>query len=704
MKNTATVEIDDNILVLNIDNPPVNALSQSVRAAIVEHLHAANANPAVHAIVLRCAGKTFFAGADIREFDQPLLLPLLPEIVTEIEASDKPVIAEIHGTALGGGLEVAMACHARVASSDAMLGLPEVKLGLLPGAGGTQRLPRLVDIDVALEMMTLGHPISALKAHALGLVDVVVERDRLREETIKRARAMAFVDLNALRTSKLTIRGRAGAEERIAAFAKKHARKFANLEAPAAIMDVVRNGLDQPFEEATWLERKTFLKLRGSAQSAALRYSFASDRQAGRVPDFMAGSDSRSIKTVGIIGAGTMGAGIAINFLLAGIPVTLVEQAEEPLARGVQAIRSTIERNVKSGRTSPKAGEVAIALLTTALDMEALASCDLIIEAAFETMEIKTQIFTELDVIAKQRAILATNTSYLDVDAIAAATRRPSDVIGLHFFSPANIMKLLEIVIGRETGPDLITTATALAKRIGKVAVLAGNAHGFIGNRMLAVRRREAEAMILEGASPYAIDRVIEDFGLPMGPFRMADLAGLDLGWSEATSTGSTVRERLCELGRRGQKTGAGFYDYDGNRMPSPSPIVEEVILRFAADQGVSQRTFDDLEIADRLLLPMVSEGAMILAEGRSLRGSDIDVVWRNGYGWPAWRGGPMYWADHQGLADIVARLRSLAATLGAQFEPAPLLVELAEQGQTLCEYRNESLADWSQPVAEPVN
>jgi 3-hydroxyacyl-CoA dehydrogenase len=693
MTKQDVLEIEDGIAVLTLDNPPVNALSPAVRTALVENVAAANADPAISAIVIRCAGTTFFAGADIREFDKPLLTPLLPEVVAQIEASAKPVVAEIHGTALGGGLEVAMACHVRVAATDARLGLPEVKLGLLPGAGGTQRLPRLIGIDEALGMMTSGDPVSAIRAQTLGLVDRVVHRAQLHEEAVASARVLAGTDLSTLRTDRLPIKGRTGAEERIAEFAEKNARKFRNLEAPGTIIDVVRHGLAASFDEALKFERESFLKLRGGAQSAALRYSFNSEREASRIPMLVDGAAPRPVESVGVIGAGTMGVGISLNFLLAGIPVILVEQAEAALDRGAQAIRSTIERNIASGRTETAAGVAAIDRLNPSLDMSALASCDLVIEAAFETMEVKTSIFTALDAIMKQGAILATNTSYLDVDAIAAVTARPEDVVGLHFFSPANIMKLLEVVVGSRTAPDVLATAAALAKRIRKVAVFAGNAHGFIGNRMLAVRRREAEQMILQGASPYAIDRVIEDFGLPMGPFRMADLAGLDLGWNAAASRGSTVRERLCEMDRRGQKTGAGFYDYDESRRALPSPVAEEVIARFAADNGYDRRAFDDQEIADRLLLPMVSEGTQILAERRALRGSDVDVVWRNGYGWPAWRGGPMYWADQQGLAGIVARLEALAKREGDQFQPAPLLVDLAAKGLSLSAYRNDQLA-----------
>ena len=703
MNEQALFAVEDGIAVLTLDNPPVNALSHSVRKTLVDGVAAANANPDISVIVIRCAGTTFFAGADIREFNKPMLPPLLPDVVAQIEASAKPVVAEIHGTALGGGLEVAMACHFRVAATDSTLGLPEVKLGLLPGAGGTQRLPRLINVDEALGMMTSGDPVSASKAEALGLVNRVVDRAALHEEAIASANALKGADLSKLRTGGLPIKGHTGAEERIADFQAKNARKFRNLEAPGTIIDVVRHSLAVSFDEALALERDSFLKLQGGAQSGALRYSFSSEREASRIPMLVNGATPRPVERVGVIGAGTMGVGIAINFLLAGIPVALVEQAEEALNRGAQAVRSTIERNIASGRTEATAGGAAIARLTPSLDMSALASCDLVIEAAFETMEVKTSIFTALDSIVKQGAILASNTSYLDVDAIAAVTTRPQDVVGLHFFSPANIMKLLEVVVGSRTAPDILATAAALAKRIRKVAVFAGNAHGFIGNRMLAIRRREAEQMILEGASPYAIDRVIEDFGLPMGPFRMADLAGLDLGWNAAASRGATVRERLCEMDRRGQKTGAGFYDYDEARRAAPSPVAEQVIARFAADNGYDRRAFDDQEIADRLLLPMISEGAQILAERRALRGSDIDVVWRNGYGWPAWRGGPMYWADQQGLAGIVARLEALATREGDQFLPSPLLVDLAAKGLSLSSYQNDQLADREKPAVEPM-
>jgi 3-hydroxyacyl-CoA dehydrogenase len=654
MADLAQRSVDGDVAIVTINNPPVNAISAAVRAALVDAVGWAGADPAVRALVIACDGRTFFAGADLKEFGKPSVEPFLTEVVDTIEASAKPVVAAIHGTALGGGLEIAMACHYRVATVDAKLGLPEVKLGLMPGARGTQHLPRLVGVEQALEIIALGDPVGALEARDIGLVDALAEGDLLEA-------ACAFAGTMAGRPPRRT-------REQVAAqadpsvydaFARKHARKFRGLDAPPAIIASIKAATELPFEEGARRERDIFLKLRAGPQNEALRHVFFAEREAAKVPG-LDGVKPREIASVGVIGSGTMGSGIAIALLSAGLPVILYERDAAALERGTAHIGKTLAGNVAAGRMNQAQSDAALARLSPVQDIGQLAGVDLVIEAAYETMEVKREIFAALDAVARPGAILATNTSYLDLDEVAAATTRPTDVIGLHFFSPANVMKLLEVVRGNATAPEVIATAFAIARKLRKVAVLSGNAWGFIGNRMLAVRRKEAEAMAVEGASPAQIDGVIERFGLAMGPFRVGDLAGLDLGWSAETSTGSTIRERLNEAGRRGQKTGAGFYDYDEDRRPIPSQAALDIIAGFARDQGITQRSFDDAEVLDRLLWPMVDEGAQILAEGIALRESDIDVVWLNGYGWPAWTGGPMFHAQQTGLAEVVRRLEAM--------------------------------------------
>lgn len=642
------------VAIATFDNPPVNAISQAVRAALVEAVDRANAEPDVSALVIACAGRTFFAGADLKEFGKPSTQPFLTEVVDAIEASGKPVVAAIHGTALGGGMEIAMACHYRVASPDAKMGLPEVKLGLMPGARGTQHLPRLVGVERALEIIALGQPVAAPDAMAMGLVDLVAQDDLLEAAL---GYALQVSGQPPRRTRELpTTPVDDGVYD---AFAKANARKFRGLDAPPAIIASIRAATELPFDEGARRERELFLKLREGPQNEALRHVFFAEREAAKVPG-LDGVSPRTIASVGVIGSGTMGSGIALSLLASGLSVTLYERDAAALERGLGQIRKTLTGNVAAGRMTQAQADLAQTNLTPSGDMAALANVDLVIEAAYETMAVKQDIFSALDAIARPGAILASNTSYLDLDAIAAVTNRPADVIGLHFFSPANIMKLLEIVRGAQTSPDVIATAFALAKRLGKIGVLSGNAWGFIGNRMLAVRRQHAEAMVVEGAPPEQIDGVLERFGLAMGPLKVGDLAGLDLGWSAETSTGSTIRERLCEAGRRGQKTKAGFYDYTEDRKPVPSADASRIIADFARDTGVAQHSFSDAEVLDRLLWPMVDEGARLLAEGIALRESDIDVVWLNGYGWPAWTGGPMFHARQTGLVEVVRRLEAM--------------------------------------------
>jgi len=672
--------VEDGVAVITADNPPVNALSAAMRRGLVEALERAEADPAVRAVVIACAGRTFFAGADISEFGKAPQPPGLPEVVDRIEACLKPVAAAIHGTALGGGLEVALGCHARVAVASAKLGLPEVSLGLLPGAGGTQRLPRIVGVEAALEMITSGKPIGAKAAEAAGLVDAIAPEDGLRAAACARARTLADRKTPLRRVRDREI-GEAGPEV-FDAFRKANARKFRGFRAPEAAIRAVEAAVRLPFDQGAAEERRLFLELLVSPESAAQRYAFFAERAAAKVPDVPDDTVTLPVRKVGMIGAGTMGGGIAMNFLNAGIPVTIVEARRENLDRGVGVMRRNYEASAAKGRFSSEEVERRMGALTPTLELERLCDCDLIIEAVFEDMSIKREVFGRLDRIARADAILASNTSYLDIDEIAAATSRPEQVIGLHFFSPANVMRLLEVVRGAKTSNTVVATAMKLGKSIGKVAVLSGVCHGFIGNRMLSVRQEQANALILEGARPADVDRVMHGFGLPMGPFAMADLAGLDIGWSRETSTGESVRDRLCEMDRRGQKTGGGFYDYDAQRKATPSAAAEQVIRAVAGERGIAQREVGDQEILERLLYPMVNEGALILEEGIAAKAGDIDVVWVNGYGWPVYRGGPMFWADQVGLKTIVEALEGYRTRLGgAAFEPAPLLRRLAEGG-----------------------
>lgn len=669
------------VAIITVNSPPVNALSAPVRTGIAEAVQKAGADPAVKAIVLHCAGRTFIAGADITEFGKPPQGVPLSEVNALLEGSAKPVVAAIHGTALGGGLEVALSCHYRVAVPSAKLGLPEVKLGLVPGAGGTQRLPRLVGVERALEVICFGEPMSAREAAETGLVDAVTGEQSLRADAI--AFAQKLVDENAP-LKKVRDRSDKLAVDRslFATFRKANARRFRGFEAPEACIQCVEAAVDKPFDEGLKFERDTIMRLIPGVQSRAQRYVFFAERQANKIPDVPEDTPTRRIAKVGVIGAGTMGGGISMNFANAGIPVTIVEMKQEALDRGLGVIRKNYENTARRGRISEADVETRMGLITGTLDLSALADCDLVIEAVFENMAIKKEVFGKLDAIVKKGAILATNTSYLNVDEIAAATARPQDVIGLHFFSPANVMRLLEIVRGEKTAKDVIATAMKLAKTIGKVGVLVGVCHGFVGNRMLAQRQREANKLILEGAMPWDVDRVLYDFGLPMGPFAMSDLAGLDIGWSRETSKGETVREILCEMDRRGQKTGAGFYDYDEKRNATPSPVTERIILDLAAKKGINRRPISDEEILQRCIYPMINEGAKILEEGKAIRASDIDTVWVNGYGWPVYRGGPMFYGDTVGLPEVLRVMREFEGRHGADFKPAVLLERLVAEGK----------------------
>lgn len=666
---SVNTERHGDILVAMADNPPVNALSASVRLGLKAAIEEAAADDSVRAIVIACAGKTFFAGADITEFTKPPVEPLLPQLVDMIEASDKPVVAAIHGTALGGGCEVAIGSHYRIAVPSAKLGTPEVKLGLLPGAGGTQRLPRLAGVATALELVAKGDPIPASKAKEAGIVDRLASEGNLLEEAIAFAREVA--DIRPLpRTSE---KSASPDPEAVAAFEKANARRFRGYEAPAANIACVVKASETPFAEGIAFERQQFMKLMFSVQSAAQRHIFFAERKASKIDGIAEDIALRPIAKVGVIGAGTMGGGIAMNFLSAGIPVTIVEMQQDALDRGVGIIRKNYEATAAKGRMKPEQVEAAMGLLTPTLSLDDLADADLVIEAVYEEMSVKQDIFGKLDRICKPGAILASNTSYLDVNVIAAATKRPQDVLGLHFFSPANVMKLLEIVRGDATADDVLATAMALSKKIRKVAVVAGVCHGFIGNRMLEPRQVEAMKLLMEGATPEQVDRVHVEFGMPMGPFQMADLAGVDIGWHRDPSRIENIRDALAAEGRWGQKKGAGFYDYDDKRQASNSPLVAEIIEDFRTKTNTPQREITDEEIIERTLYPIVNEGAKILAEGKAQRASDIDVVWIYGYGWPPYRGGPMFWADTEGAKKIVVGLEKHG------FDIAPLLREKAE-------------------------
>jgi 3-hydroxyacyl-CoA dehydrogenase len=680
----ADLAVEGDIAILTLNSPPVNALSSAVRDGLALGVAQAVADPAVKAIVLICDGRTFIAGADITEFGGAQKGASLFEVQTAIEDAPKPVIAAIHGTALGGGLEVALTCHYRVAVPSARCGLPEVNLGLLPGAGGTQRLPRIVGAQKALEMMTSGQHVPAKQCLEMGLVDELEEEGKLREGAIAFAKKVLSEGrpLKKVRDLNEKMEAARGHPEIFADFRKANARKFRGFLAPEYNIQCIEAAVNLPFDEGLKVERKLFGELISGPQSAAQRYSFFAERQANKIPGIADDTPLIPVNKVGIIGAGTMGGGIAMNFANAGIAVTIVEVKQEALDRGLGVIRKNYERTASRGGITAAQVEERMGLITGSMTMDDFADVDLVIEAVFERMDIKKDIFEKLDAICKPGAILATNTSGLNIDEIASVTKRPEAVIGLHFFSPANVMKLLEIVRADHTSDSVIATSMKLAKKIGKIAVLVGVCPGFVGNRILGQRQREAQKLMFEGAMPWDIDRVLYDFGFPMGPFAMSDLAGLDIGWVKEKSKGETIRDVLCEMDRRGQKTGAGYYDYDEARVAHPSPVTEKVIHDFVVKSGVNPRKISDEEILERCIYPMINEGAKILEEGKAIRASDIDVVWQNGYGWPVYRGGPMFYGDLIGLDKVLAKMKEFQATMGDNFKPAPLLENLVAEGK----------------------
>jgi len=673
---------DGEVAVVIVDNPPVNALKHDVRAGLGEALDQARRDDTVKAVVIACGGRTFFAGADITEFGKPPLPPSLHDVIGTTEAMPKPVVGALHGTALGGGFELALACHFRVAVPGARVGLPEVKLGLLPGAGGTQRLPRLIGPEKALKLIVTGDPISAAEALADGIIDEIVEGD-LTAAAVAFARRVVSENrplrLVRDRDEKLIGEGFADAAEELT-------RRLRGRDAPAACVEAVRNAIVLPFEEGLKREAELFRELVAGDQSKAQRHIFFAEREAAKIPDMPEATKPRPIASAAVIGAGTMGGGIAMCFANAGIPVTMVETGPDLLQKGLDRIAANYRTTVSRGGLTGAEMERRMELIAGVTALEASGSADVVIEAVFEEIGVKKRVFSDLDRIAKPGALLASNTSTLDVNEIARATARPQDVLGMHFFSPANVMRLLEIVRGAETSFDALATAIALGRRLAKIPVTVGVCYGFVGNRMLARRSAETERLLLGGALPQEIDAAVFGFGFPMGPCAMMDLAGLDVGWRirQGRDERALIEDALCEAGHFGQKTGKGYFRYNaGSRTPIPDPEVEAIILESANRLGINRRPIGEEEIVERMVLPMINEGARILEEGIASRPGDIDVIWAYGYGWPVWRGGPMHYADGLGLAHIRDRLKFYADRSGDEsLRPAQLLQRLAEQGR----------------------
>ena len=695
MPGSVTFERHDDVALLRLNNPPVNGLSFAMRAALGERFAEALADDAVKAIVIAGADRMFCGGADIREFSAPPPpgAAHLPAILDEIEASPKPVVAAIHGVAAGGGMEVALACHVRLAAPGTRLGLPEVTLGILPGAGGTQRMPRLIGVEKALDVIVGGKLYPVEQAVKLGFVDECVEGD-LVGTAMDRARQLAADGTPLRRASELTeyLEAARGRQQIFDDFRKKMAKRARGFDAPYACVDCVETTLTMPYAEALRNERAVFHRLRESDQSAAQRHAFFSEREVAKIPDVPKDTPVRPVSSLGVVGCGTMGGGIAMSIANAGLPVTVLESSPEALDRGMAIIRKNYAATVSKGRLTRADMDARLARITPTLDDGDLGAADVVIEAVFEELPLKKEVFARLDRACKPEAILATNTSTLDVDAIAAATSRPGQVIGTHFFSPANVMKLMENVRGARTSPETIASVMKLSKKLGKVGVLVGVCDGFVGNRMLYAYRRQADFLLEEGALPEQIDKVIYDFGLPMGPYQMADLAGLDVSWRVRKAQAPTrpahlryspIADRICERGRYGQKTGAGWYRYEeGSRAPIPDPAIHELIAGVSEELGITRRPIDHDEIVPRCLYPLVNEGAKILDEGLALRASDIDVIWMHGYGFPRYRGGPMFWADLVGLRTVYDTMSRLHDEHGEWLQPAPLLKRLAEQGK----------------------
>lgn len=693
MSEVVTYSREGSVGVIAVNYPPVNALSHAVRSGLVAALEQGQKDSETKVLLLVCEGRTFIAGADIREFGKPMQEPSLPVVVEQFENSGKPLVAAIHGTALGGGLETALGCHYRVALSSAKVGLPEVKLGLLPGAGGTQRLPRLAGAQKALEMITSGEFVGAKDALAFGIVDAVDDGTDVKAAGLAYAKQIADEDKPVRRVRDLTDKIAADKDSDIfeqfrATLQKKARGQFS----PFKCVDAIEAAFNLPFPEGVKRERELFMECMDSPQRGGLIHSFFAEREVSKVKGLSKDTTVRDVKSVGIIGAGTMGGGIAMNFANVGIPVTIVEMKQEALDKGLGIIRKNYESSAKKGRITQQQVEDRMALVTGSLNYDDFNDVDLVIEAVFENMAVKKEIFGKLDGVCKPGAILASNTSTLDIDEIASATKRPEDVVGMHFFSPANVMRLLENVRGSKTSDEVKATVMTVAKKIKKVGVLVGNCHGFVGNRMLHKRGAEAMALVNEGATPQQVDKVLTDLGYPMGQFAMSDLAGIDVGYrirEELRNAGENVApswmDKLAEQNRFGQKTMAGVYKYEeGSRKPIPDPEVERIIEDFRKEQGIDSREITDQEILERCMYVMVNEAAKILEEGIADRALDIDVVWIYGYGFPAYRGGPMFWADQIGLDSILAAVEKYHGDVGgAQWEPAPLLKQLVADGKT---------------------
>jgi len=682
-----------NVLVVTIDHPPVNALSVEVRQGLAEAIDVAQTSSSVAAVLIVGAGRNFIAGADIREFGKPPLPPLLPALCNRIEACKKPVVAAMHGAALGGGLEIALAAHYRLAVRGAKLGLPEVQLGLLPGAGGTQRAPRLIGAARALDLMLSGRPLPAEQALAVGLIDRLGTTDDVLGEGLAYVQELLASKAGVRPTRAATALAGFGAEASRAAIAaarKETATRARGLLSPMKIVDAVEAALTLSFDEGLAFERKLFVECLESPQRAGLIHAFFAEREVAKAPETKA-ARPRPIATVGIVGGGTMGAGIAVAVLDAGLPVTMIERDEQALARGRAHIERVYDGLVAKGRIPAEAKEAALARFTGSTSYDALANVDLVIEAVFEDMAVKKAVFTELDRVCKGGAVLATNTSYLDIDEIAGATSRPGDVIGLHFFSPANVMKLLEIVVPTRVAADVVATSFELAKQLRKVPVRAGVCDGFIGNRLLAVYRTAADYLMEDGASPYQIDRAMREFGYPMGPYQVVDLAGGDIGWATRKRRAATrdprmryveIADRLCERAWFGQKTGRGFYRYEpGSRSGVPDPEVEAIVAAERLRAGVTPRSFTDDEIVRRLMCAVINEAANVVREGIALRPLDVDITLIHGYGFPRYRGGPLKYADMLGLPTVLAELKRLSLEDAFFWQPSPLIVELVERG-----------------------
>ncbi len=692
MSDVAAYSVRDGIAVITLNNPPINGLGNALRAGIAEGLKQAAADPEVKAVVLIGSSKAFSGGADIREFNKPMTPPNLPEVNDMQDAMQKPLVAAIGGFALGGGLELALGCHYRIALPKTLLGLPEVKLGILPGSGGTQRLPRVIPVHEAARMMILGDPIPAEKAKEFGLVDEIVTGDLL-EEGIAYAKKLVAEGKGPRRVRDMPPKVEGDQKALLEAVPVQAAKSAGGNPAPAEIAKCIHAAVTLPFDEGRKVERERFEYLVNTVESKALRHMFFAERQTSKIPDVPEDTPTREIKKAAIIGSGTMGGGIAMSFANAGIPVTIADMSQEALDKGLKRIKDNYAVTVKRGRLKQEDMDKRMALIQGTIELAAVREADIVIEAVFERMEVKQDIFRKLDGWMKPGAILATNTSTLDVNKIAEVTKRPQDVIGTHFFSPANVMRLLEVVRGAKTGKDVLATTMKLGKRLRKVPIVSGVCDGFIGNRMLEKYTQQAGFLLDEGASPMQVDAALQKWGLAMGPFTMSDMAGNDVGWDvrkrryyeKPDMVYSKFADKVCELGRYGQKTGKGFYKYEpGNRKPQPDPEIDALLEKYRKENGLKSREISDEEIVERCIYALANEGARILEEGIALRASDVDMVYLTGYGFPAHRGGPMFYADTVGLAKVLAAIEGFQqGTNGNQWQPAPLLVKLANQGKT---------------------